>query len=268
MREPFHFPLVRICVVAAAVLLLSACAGDNGPDKDALPPDQPVNALYTKGTDALDQGKYEDAAKQFAEVERQHPYSKWATHAQIMEAYAYYQNLEYDKAIATLDDFIQLHPGNTDTPYAYYLRAECNYERIADVTRDQTATREALRQFHTVIDRYPATDYAKDAALKISLINDHLAGAEMDIGRWYEGKHLYIAAIGRFHDVVKKYQTTSHVPEALERLVECYVALGIMDEAKKDAAVLGYNYPGSDWYRSAYDLLTSKGAAPDIKPKT
>ena len=179
--------------------------------------------------------------------------------SQIMEAYADYENLEYDEAIKTLDQFIELHPGNPDVAYAYYLRALCNYERISDVQRDQTAAHESLKGLQEVISRFPDSEYAKDAVLKITLINDHLAGAEMEVGRYYIKRGLYIAAIGRFKTVIDKYQTTSHVPEALERLVECYIALGIFDEAKKNAAVLGYNFPGSDWYQDAYKLLKDKG---------
>jgi outer membrane protein assembly factor BamD len=253
-------------LAATMFAALSACAGDNQKDKDALPPDEPVNSLYIKGTDAMEHGDYKEAAKQFAEVERQHPYSQWATRAQIMEAYADYQNLDYDPAIKVLDNFIELHPGNGDIAYAYYLRALCNYERISDVRRDQTAAREALRGLADVISRFPDSEYAKDAVLKTALINDHLAGADMEVGRYYTNQHLYIAAIGRFKNVVEKYQTTSHVPEALERLVECYVALGLIEEAKKNAAVLGYNFPGSDWYQDAYTLLRDHGVKPD-KPE-
>jgi outer membrane protein assembly factor BamD len=166
-----------------------------------------------------------------------------------------------------VDQFIQLHPGNADVAYAYYLRALCYYERIADVRRDQADAREALKGMQDVISRFPDTTYAKDAVLKIALINDHLAGAEMEVGRWYLNQHLYIAAVGRFKTVVDKYQTTSHVPEALERLVECYLALGIIDEAKRNASVLGYNYPGSDWYKDAYSQLKSYGVNVDSPAK-
>lgn len=255
--------ITRLLLSVALLAILSACAGDK--DKDALAPDEPVETLYTKATDAMDRGEFKEAAKQFAEVERQHPYSQWATRAQIMEAYADYQDLDYDAAIKALDQFIELHPGNPDASYAYYLRALCNYERISDVRRDQTSAHEALKGLQDVISRFPDSDYARDANLKIALITDHLAGAEMEVGRYYIKQRLYIAAIGRFKTVVDKYQTTSHVPEALERLVECYVALGIFDEAKKDAAVLGYNFPGSDWYQDAYRLLRDKGIALEQK---
>jgi outer membrane protein assembly factor BamD len=257
-RAKFLLPL--------ALLALFGCAG-NDKEKDNLAPDEPVEVLYNRAADAMDRGEYKDAAKNFAEVERQHPYSQWATRAEIQEAYAYYQNLDYDEAIKSLDQFIEMHPGNGDIAYAYYLRALCNYERISDVRRDQTDAHDAERGLQDVINRYPDTEYARDAALKITLITDHLAGAEMEIGRYYIKQHLYIAAIGRFRTVVDKNQTTSHVPEALERLVECYVALGLLDEAKKNAAVLGYNFPGSHWYEDAYGLLKDRGVSVEPKKK-
>jgi outer membrane protein assembly factor BamD len=253
--------LLRFMALAILATTLAACAGDK--DKDALPPEEPVEALYNKAADQMDKGEYKDAAKQFSEVERQHPYSQWATKAQLMEAFADYQNMDYDEAITTLNQFIELHPGSNDAAYAYYLRALCNYERIADVRRDQTDAKDALKGMQDVISRFPNSPYAKDAVLKISLIYDHLAGAEMNVGRWYLGQKLYIAAIDRFRNVVDKYQSTSHVPEALERLVECYVALGITSEAKATAAVLGYNFPGSDWYQDAYGLLVKNNLTPE-----
>jgi len=241
--------------------LLAACAGDS--DKDKLPPDEPVEPLYNKASDLMDDHDYGGAAKAFEEVERQHPYSQWATRAQLMEAYAQYENLDYDAASATLEQFIQLHPGNAEIAYAYYLRALCAYERIADVRRDQGYAHNALKALQDVINRFPDTTYAHDAVLKVALVNDHMAGAEMETGRWYLGQKLYIAAIGRFKTVVEKYQSTSHVPEALERLVECYISLGINKEAKATAAVLGYNFPGSEWYQAAYRLLAENNLAPE-----
>ncbi|MDR3425640.1 MAG: outer membrane protein assembly factor BamD [Alphaproteobacteria bacterium] len=259
MRSSF---LPKFLLAFALLAVLSACAGD---DKDKTAPDEPVNVLYTKGTDALDRGEFKDAAKNFAEVDRQHPYSQWATRAEVMEAYADYENMDYDEAIKALDQFIELHPGNSDIAYAYYLRALCNYERILDVRRDQTAAQEALKNLQEVVNRFPDSDYARDATLKIALINDHLAGAEMEVGRYYIKRHLYIAAVNRFKTVIDKYQTTSHVPEALERLVECYVSLGLPSEAKKNAAVLGYNFPGSSWYQDAYNLLRKRGIVMEKK---
>ncbi|MDD3029730.1 MAG: outer membrane protein assembly factor BamD [Alphaproteobacteria bacterium] len=258
-RFSFRFsPLVLTFALAAGV---TACAGNVPHDEVA--PEEAVDVLYTKGADALDRGAYKEAAKNFAEVDRQHPYSSWALRAEIMEAFSYYKDMDYDKAIRALDQFIELHPGNADVAYAYYLKALCDYERIFDVKRDQAATRRALEGLQGIVQRFPDTEYARDASLKIGLIRDHLAGAEMDVGRYYLKRHLYIAAIGRFKTVVDRYQTTSHVPEALERLVECYVALGMAGEAQKNAAVLGYNFPGSDWYRDAYNLLKKKGLVSD-----
>jgi len=255
--------VLKFFLLSSALAVLSACAADSAMNDVA--PDESVEELYTKGAAALDRGEYKEAAKQFAEVDRQHPYSPWAARAQLMEAHAYHENMDYDEAIKTLTQFIELHPGNSSIAYAYYLRALCNYERISDVRRDQTAAREALIGLREVTMRFPDSEYAKDAALKIALIDDHLAGAEMEVGRYYLKQHLYIAAVGRFKTVVDKYQTTSHVPEALERLVECYMALGIVDEAKKNAALLGYNFPGSEWYQDAYHLLQSRGIVIDKK---
>ncbi|MDD4615928.1 MAG: outer membrane protein assembly factor BamD [Alphaproteobacteria bacterium] len=250
----FSFKPLSVLVLLGA---LSACAA---PDKEAdLPPDEPVDVLYNRGADALERGEYKAAAKAFSEVDRQHPYSQWATRAQLMEAYAYHANMDYDDAINTLTKFIELHPGNKDIAYAYYLKALCNYERISDVRRDQTAAKEALKGLQDILARFPETEFSRDSALKIALINDHLAGAEMEVGRYYLRQNLYIAAVGRFKTVIDKYQTTSHVPEALERLVECYSALGMVAEAKKNAAVLGHNFPGSQWYQDAYTLMKSKG---------
>ena len=175
-----------------------------------------------------------------------------------MDAYAYYRGNRYDEAIGAIDHFLDLHPGNKDAAYAYYLKALCYYEQIEDVRRDQKTTEQALAALQEVVDRFPNTSYARDAALKIDLTRDHLAGKDMEIGRWYEDRLQYLAAINRFRSVVEKYQTTSHVPEALERLTECYLALGVTDEAQTAAAVLGYNYPGSSWYQVSYDLLESE----------
>ena len=255
--------LLRFLALAIFAFSLAACSGDKDKDKDPLPPEEPVETIYNRAADQMDHGEYKDAAKQFAEVERQHPYSSWATKAQLLEAYADYQNLDYDEAIKVLDEFIELHPGSNDIAYAFYLRALCSYERISDVRRDQADAHAALKGMQDVISRFPDSVYAKDAVLKVSLIYDHLAGAEMNVGRWYLSQKLYIAAINRFRTVVDKYQNTSHVPEALERLVECYVALGITKEATATAAVLGYNFPGSDWYQDAYNLLVKNNLAPE-----
>ncbi len=256
-------PLVAISLLGS-LPGLSGCSGGDDIDKNKIP-DEPAEALYNQGMAALQAGNISDATKFFEEVEKQHPYSATAPQAQIMDAYAYYRANRYGEALAALNHFIDLHPGNKDAAYAYYLKALCYYEQIQDVRRDQKTTEQALDALKEVVNRFPGTPYARDAALKIDLSRDHLAGKEMEIGRWYENRGQYLAAINRFRTVVEQYQTTSHVPEALERLTECYLALGVNDEAQSAAAVLGYNYPGSSWYQVSYDLLKSKNLKPEKK---
>ena len=250
--------VLRLAAFGFVLLTLAACASDD--DKPL--PDKPVEELYNSATDMMDKKEYKQAAKEFEEVERQHPYSQWATRAELMAAYAQYQAMDYDAATATLDQFIQLHPGNNSIAYAYYMRALCFYERLSDVRRDQSFAQNALKNLQDIVSRFPDTPYARDAVLKIALVNDHLAGAEMEVGRNYLKQKLYTAAVGRFRTVVEKFQTTSHVPEALHRLVECYLALGIPKEAKATAAVLGHNFPGSPWYQDSYNLLTQNNLVP------
>src|SRR5208282_2572552 len=199
------------------------------------------------------------AAKTFDEVESQHPYSVWATKGQIMGAYAGYEAGNYGEAIIAADRFIQLHPGHRDVAYAYYLKAICYYMQIVDVGRDQKLTELALKSLDDVVRRFPDSKYARDAKLKLEFTRDHLAGKEMEIGRYYLHRQEYLAAMNRFKRVIDNYQTTTHVPEALERLVECDLALGLIKEAKANAAVLGYNYPGSHWYGDAYALMIGEG---------
>jgi outer membrane protein assembly factor BamD len=223
----------------------------------------PVELLYNRGVDAMNEKRYTVAAKQFDLVEQNYPYASWAVNAQLMEGYSQYLQQHYTDAIGTLDRFIQLHPSHRDIAYAYYLRALSFYEQISDIKRDQKATQDAIVALRDVVNRFPDSAYAKDAALKIDLCRDHLAGKEMEIGRWYENQHLYTAAIGRFQRVVDDYQTTNHVAEALHRLTEIYLKLGLTDEARKTAAVLGHNYPGSPWYEDSYDQLVSVGEVTD-----
>jgi outer membrane protein assembly factor BamD len=253
--------LMTLGAAGIAAVALTGC-GDSS-DDDTNYREQPVEVLYNRALDALGQQDYKAAAKGFEEVDRQHPYSVWATKAEIMAAFAYYQNNKYDDAIIALDRFIQLHPGHKDIPYAYYLKGICYYEQISDVRRDQHVTQQALDALSDVAKRFPDTPYARDARLKVELCIDHLAGKEMDIGRYYELHQQYVGAINRFRTVIERYQTTTHVPEALHRLVECYLALGVKSEAKETAAVLGYNFPGSDWYQDTYYLMTGEGKPAD-----
>ncbi len=249
--------LLALTVAAA----LAACS-----EKKEEYVERPVEELYNEAMDFIDKNEYQRAAKAFEEVERQHPYSVWATKAQLMAAYALYERNKYDDALIQLDRFIQLHPGNRDAPYAYYLKALCYYEQITDVRRDQKMTEMAMKSLQEVIDRFPASTYAKDARLKVDLARDHLAGKEMAIGRYYQEKGQWLAALNRYKAVVESYQTTTHVAEALHRMVEIYVTLGLDEEAKRTAAVLGHNFPGSDWYEDTFSLVkTGKNAASEEK---
>jgi outer membrane protein assembly factor BamD len=245
----------------AAVLgavLLAGCSGSDEPEYV----ERPVEDLYNEAQDRLQAADFRPAAEAFEEVERQHPYSQWATRAQLLSAYAYYEANAYDEAVAAAQRFVELHPGSEDAPYAYYLIGQSYYEQISDVRRDQEMTEKALAAFREVTRRFPTTDYAKDAQLKIDLAVDHLAGKEMEIGRWYQQRGQYVAAINRFRSVIERYQTTTHTPEALHRLTECYLALGVAEEAQNAAAVLGYNYPENVWYQRSYALLTGEDLAP------
>lgn len=229
---------------------------------------EPVAKLYNAGLESMREGEYRTAAKKFAEVERLHPYSSWATRAVLMQAYSQYQRNAYDESINASKRFITLHPGHRDAAYAYYLIGVSYYEQIGSVTRDATATQKALDALAEVSRRFPGTQYARDAEAKMVLAKDHLAGKEMEVGRYYQKKRAHLAAINRFKRVVTDYQTTTHTPEALYRLTETYLALGVRSEAQTAAAVLGHNYPNSEWYRDAYALLTGQGLKPSANPSS
>jgi outer membrane protein assembly factor BamD len=247
-------------MLCAAALLIAGCAKDD--NMAAIYIERPIEQIYNDAWVQVNRENWLEAGRQFDEVERQHPYSIWARRAILMSAYCYYAGNRYTESIDAANRFIQLHPGNRDVPYAYYLKAVSLYEQINDVERDQARTDEALTALQDLIQRFPSTEYARDARLKVDLARDHLAGKEMTVGRFYLKQGEYLAAINRFRTVIDKYQTTNHAPEALERLTEAYLALGIVKEAQTAAAVLGYNYPGTGWYRDAYTLLTAENAAP------
>jgi outer membrane protein assembly factor BamD len=260
----FHFKNLSFGVAAAlaCALLLAGCSSAK---KDTYV-ERPVEELYNQAMDMLASENYTKAAGAFDEVERQHPYSVWATKAQLMSAYALYEGNKFDESIIAADRFIQLHPGHRDVAYAYYLKALDYYIQIEDVARDQKTTQQAMTALNEVVRRFPDSKYARDARLKIDLARDHLAGKEMEIGRWYQDQHFYEAAIGRFQRVVDDFQTTNHVPEALARLTEIYLVLGLPDEAKKTAAVRGYNYPGSSWYAETYAQLYADKLVEGVPP--
>jgi outer membrane protein assembly factor BamD len=253
MRSTFS-PLVLLLLLTCS---LAACGDKKGDDTAEKAPD-PVENLYNDAMDKLAERDYKAAVAAFEEVERQHPYSEWAVRAEIMAAFTLYRSGKYDQSVAVLDSFVKEHPGHRDAPYAYYLKGMCYYEQITDIGRDQQITEQAQQTLEEVIKRFPDTDYARDARLKLDLVADHLAGKEMEIGRYYERQQEYLSAINRFRNVAEKFQTTSHVPEALHRLVECYLKLGITEQAKRYAAVLGYNYPNSEWYSDSYAIMNGQ----------
>lgn len=254
----------RVTAVIAALAVLatvSGCASNRASSKaNTAYIARDVDTLYATAKDRLDRRQYTLAAALFDEVERQHPYSVWARRAQLMSAFSYYMSRDYTKSTESAQRFLSIHPGNRDAPYAYYLIALNYYEQIADVTRDQKITQQALDALGELVRRYPDTRYAADARLKIDLVRDHLAGKEMELGRFYQRRAQWLASVIRFRTVIDQYDTTSHTPEALERLTESYLALGMREEAKKSAAVLGANYPGSKWYERAYALMQKNPA--------
>lgn len=260
----FAFLALLVLPAAGCESISGMFGGDDAEKPDAEYVERPVEQIYNDAWKQVRNRAWKEAAKQFDEVERQHPYSVWARRAILMSAFCYYQAKKYDDATNTADRYISLHPGSKEVAYAFYLKAISAYEQIADVGRDQSQTDAALTALQDVVQRFPTTEYARDASLKIDLANDHLAGKEMTIGRYYLRSGDYVGAINRFRTVVERYQRTSQIEEALERLTEAYYALGIYNEAKTAAAVLGANYPGSQWYKSAYKLLIAKNMKPKV----
>lgn len=251
---------------AALVLLISplaACAsslfgGDSGPTIETAPPD----VLYKDANTQLDKGNFSKAAEKFEEVDRQHPYSKEARESILMSAVAYQKAGKGPEAVAAARRYLAIHPGTKEAPLAQHIIASTYYERINDASRDQGDTKKALVELETLVNRYPESRYAEDAKKRIRLARDVLAAAEMSVGRWYQQRSNYLAAINRFKVVVTEYQNTAHVEEALARLTECYYSLGVVNEAQTAAAVLGHNFPDSKWYKDSYSLLASKGLEP------
>ncbi len=260
---------MRLSMLAVMLLLVTGCSilgGGNKKEKLAYV-ERPAETIYNDGMDYMEKNDVDKAKLFFEEVERQHPFSKWARRAMLMTSYANYLSADYEESVATAQRFISLHPGNESTPYAYYLIAMSYYDQIYDVGRDQATTTSAEAALQQVVRRYPDSDYARDARLKLELTHDHLAGKEMAVGRYYLKNSQQLAAIGRFKTVVRDYQTTSHVEEAMHRLVEAYVSIGIVGEAKVVGSVLGYNYPESEWYEDSYDLLEGFGVNLDDEVK-
>jgi outer membrane protein assembly factor BamD len=258
--------VARAIALAAVLAPLGACSTITdlfGSKDDDNYVEEPADKLYNEGLYLLnDKREYKSAAKKFEEVDRQHPYSDWARKSLIMSAFAYYENGDYDESITAAKRYVSLHPGSPDAAYAQFLIGSSYFDRIPDISRDQERTEKAVAELQEVVRKFPNTEYAISAKKKIDIARDQLAGKEVDIGRWYMQKKDYTGAINRFKVVVTRYQTTRHVEEALMRLTEAYMTLGIVDEAQTSAAVLGHNFPDSPWYHDAYNLVKSRGLEP------
>jgi outer membrane protein assembly factor BamD len=264
--------------LAGACLLALSAAGCSGLDslsslnpmnifggekyETKIVPDVPPDTLYNQGLARMHQKDYEASAKKFADLEKQYPYSQWQPKALLMNTFALYQDGKYDDAIGSAQRYIGLYPTSPETPYIYYLEAMSFYNQIPDVAHDQDRAQKASVIFSQLIEKFPKSEYADDARYKLQVTRDQLAGKEMSVGRYYLTRHDYQAAVNRFQDVLRKYQNTRHTEEALERLTEAYLALGLTNEAQTAAAVLGHNYPDSQWYKDAYALLQEGGLSP------
>lgn len=257
--------LVRpVALLALAALpLLAACSSNNKADK-LLNPDPP-DKMYASADSMLTRGRYEDAAAKFEDLDRDHPYSPEARRAMVMAAFAYYKAKKFPEAIATGKRYATMHPGTKEAPLAHHIVASSYFEDMNGPNRDQSNTRKALEEYRTLRARYPDSSYAREAENRIRICEDSLAAQEMEVGRYYQRTKSLIAAKNRYETVAREFQTTAHVEEALYRLVEVNLALGIAHEAQTAGAVLGHNFPRSDWYKSAYALLQQGGLAPEMK---
>jgi outer membrane protein assembly factor BamD len=260
-------PLRLAASLVVLAIPLSGCGTgslwDKFMAKDDTFVDEPAEKLYNEGLFLMNDKKdMKAASKKFEEVDRQHPYSDWARKSTLMSAYAFYNAGDYDSCIGAATRYVTLHPGSPDAAYAQYLIAASHYDQIPDTSRDQGRTEKAIAALEEVIRKYPTSEYAVSAKAKLEGARDQLAGREMNVGRYYMQKRDFAAAINRFKIVVTQYQTTRHVEEALARLTEAYMAIGIVGEAQTAAAVLGHNFPDSRWYKDAYNLVKSGGLEP------
>jgi len=250
---------LKVVLAAGAAMAAAACAGGTSRQEELAYIERPAEIIYDEALQSLDRSRWDIAAKQFDEVQRQHPYSPWAQRSMLMASYARYRSRDYEEAISSAQEYITLHPGGDGAPYAYYLVAVCHFDQIIDVGREQARSELALASLNEVTARFPDSEYARDAELKTDMVRDQLAGKEMEIGRYYLKRSEHLAAINRFKKVIQTYDTTSHAPEALHRLVETYLSIGLVGQAQAAAAVLGYNYPGSVWYQDTYALMQGQG---------
>lgn len=263
----FLFKKPSLFLVVAVALAIAGCSGKGKEKEDISLEGKSPEAIFNSGEALLSKRKASKAAKRFSEVERLYPYSDWAKRSVIMSAFAHHEAEEYEESRSAAQRYLDFYPADDDAPYAQYLIALSFYDQIDDVSRDQGITFQALQALRTTVERYPDSEYSTSALLKFDLALDHLAGKEMAIGRYYLKRGHYTAAINRFRIVVEDFQTTTHTPEALHRLVESYLSLGIETDAQTAAAILGYNFQGSDWYKDSHVLLTGKGISTEGENK-
>lgn len=259
--------MIRLLAAGAVVLVLSACSGGGGlfsapkiKEEELIPPDQ----LYTDALAQMDRQRYATAITSLKKIEVQHPYSDYAEKAKLMIVYANFRLGKYDEAVLAADRYLAIYPSSSEVAYVLYLKGTSYYQEIKDITRDQEISRNALDTYRLLLSAYPDSEYSKDARDKMQIANDQLAGKEMSVGRYYLGNGQYTAAINRFRVVVDKYQTSSHIEEALYRLTEANLSIGLVNEAQTAAAVLGHNYPSSNWYQEAFQLLKKQGLEPKV----
>ena len=256
--------LTSTIVVFFIFILLSNCSENQVDIANIVSEDKAAEEIFNSGEREILRKRYSDAAEKFTEVERLYPYSDWAKRALIMQVYSYHKNQSYDNVVSAANRFIEFHPYDKDVPYAYYLIGLSYYDRVLAIGRDQELAKEALKVFNLIKEEYPESEYASNSEIKFNFLMDHLATKEMEVGRYYLKRSHYAPAINRFRGVIEEFSTTSQVPEALHRLVEAYLSLGLVNEAQTAGAILGYNYKSSDWYERTFELLSSKG----LKPKS
>ena len=255
---------VLFLIFALISLLFSSCSDSQNNIGIGVSEDKAAEEIFNSGERELLRRRYDDAAEKFKEVERLYPYSDWAKRALIMQVYSFHKDKEYENVVSAANRFIEFHPKDKDIPYAYYLIGLSYYDQVLAIGRDQKLTQEALKIFELIIDEYSDSEYASSSQIKFDFLKNQLASKEMEVGRYYLKRSHYVSAINRFRGIIEDFSTTSEVPEALHRLVEAYLSLGLTDEAQTAGAILGYNYKSSEWYERSFELLRSKG----LKPKS
>ena len=253
---------LSVLTFAFILILLSNCSENQGINENSASEDQAAEEIFNLGEKEILRKRYNDAAEKFTEVERLYPYSDWAKRALIMQVYAYHKDQSYVNVVSAASRFIEFHPNDKDVPYAYYLIGLSYYDRVLAIGRDQALATKALQVFSLIIEGYPDSDYASNSQIRVNFLRDHLASKEMEVGRYYLKRSHYVPAINRFRVVIERFPTTSQVPEALHRLVEAYLSLGLANEAQTAGAILGYNYKSTDWYDRTFELLSNKGLQP------